>query len=920
MELDTSCSNVSVPAGRRNECPPEAERVIVAKCAGSNKMGTKGLTISLVKRRIVPEVIQSSGMDCGPAALTSYLAGHGIRVSYGRLREACQTDVDGTSIETLEELANGLGASVEQVLLPRDAALFEEARSLPAIAVFRLPNGNTHFAVVWSLFRGIAQIMDPASGRRWVSRATLREDLYEHVMTVPATAWREWAGSEEGLALLRHRLADLGVSAEAGARLENEALADPGFGSLAALEAAARLVQSLVDSREAKRGPEAQNLLAAVFEPARADRDVIPASFWSVRPGEGIEDEHEVVVRGAVFLRPCREGVDAQRGTLPKAVEAARDEEPIRAARELWTWVTRDRLRLPLLLAFAASASAVAVVLEALFFRLFLESQAIVGPLLVFLVAALFWDAASITGELRLGRRLANRLRRAFQEKIPRLSDRYFSSRLTSDMAERLHAIYLLRKLPRLSGKILRSGLELFLTAGAIVWIAPSTAPLVGAAVVAVLAVPWLGQPLLHERDARVRTHVGGLSRFYLDSLLGLVPLRVHGAEKAVRTEHQGLLRSWAEARLALQRVSVGLTAVQFGLGYGLVVLLVFTYLRADGDPSRVLLLAYWALNLPVLGLELVRFAWRTPEARNVFLRATEPLRAPEEKDVAPTSEWKADGASAETPPPEARGMSLRLEGVSVQVSGHPLLQGIDLDVAPGSHVAIVGRSGAGKTSLFGLLLGFHFPGQGRVLVDGSLLSGDRLAAARSQIAWIDPAIQIWNESLTENLLYGNDGGEEMLERVMEEAELCPVVESLPEGRDTKLGEGGALVSGGEGQRVRLGRAFLRTGVRLALLDEPFRGLDRPHRSELLRRARERFRDATLLTITHDVRETGGFDRVLVLEGGRVVEDGSPRELLAREDSHYRRLLATETELQNLWSDGWRPWRIENGKILESSA
>ena len=117
------------------------------------------------KRRLVPEVVQSSAMDCGPAALKAYVEGHGVSVSYGRLREACQTDVDGTSIETLQAIAGELGVPVEQVLLPKDLVLLEEAGSLPCIAVTRLPNGNTHFAIIWSLAAGVAQVDgDPASG------------------------------------------------------------------------------------------------------------------------------------------------------------------------------------------------------------------------------------------------------------------------------------------------------------------------------------------------------------------------------------------------------------------------------------------------------------------------------------------------------------------------------------------------------------------------------------------------------------------------------------------------------------------------------------------------------------------------------------------------------------------------------------
>ena len=842
------------------------------------------------RRLLVPEVVQSSGMDCGPAALKSYLEGHGIALSYGRLREACQTEVDGTSIETLEELACGLGAPLEQVLLPRDSVLLEEARALPAIAVLRLPNGSAHFAVVWSVAFGVAQVMDPAHGRRWLSREKLLEELYEHVMTVPAADWREWAGSGEGLALFRRRLRDRGVTAETSSRLTSAAAEDGSFHSFAALDAAIRC-----GSRE----PD----LASLFEKARSDPSAIPNEFWSVRP-EPL-DEAEVVLRGAVLLRPAKPGDVTTEVSLPAAVAAARDEEPVRPLRELGKRLREDGLLAPGLLAAATVASAIAVVLEGLFFRAFLEAPALLLPLVLFLALVLVLDLASFTGELRLGRRLERGLRHAFQRKIPRLSDRYFGSRLTSDMAERQHSLHQIRKVPRLGRQILREGVELLLTAGAILWLAPSTAPVVLTALVASIGIPVLGQPFLFERDSRVRSHLGGLSRFYLDSLLGLVPLRVHRAENALRAEHQALLASWGRARRGLQRTVVSLEAAQFALGYGLVVLLVFSYLRGGGDPASVLLLAYWALNLPVLGLQLVRLVSRYPEPRNVFLRISEPLHAPEELDVAPSN-----GVSAETPASEGAG--IRLENVSVRAAGHRLLEAIDLEIEPGSHVAVVGSSGAGKTTLFGLLLGFHFPEEGRVKIDGSVLTGARLPETRSRTAWVDPAVQLWNRSLEENLRYGNDGPHDLSAAL---AVLPPL--SLP--LQTKLGEGGALVSGGEGQRVRLGRAFLRKGVRLALLDEPFRGLDRETRRDLLRRARARWKKATLLAITHDLGECEGFDRVLVLEKGRIVEDGAPSELLEREGSRFRRLLEVEGELSRLWSDGsWRSFRLENGRLVDA--
>src|ERR1700687_5214771 len=122
--------------------------------------------MNLGRRRIfVPEVVQTSAMDCGPASLKCLAEGFRIPVSYGRLREACQTDVDGTSIDTMEVIANQLGLDAEQVMIPVDHLLLDEAHVLPALVVVRLPSGETHFVVVWGRAFGFVQIMDPGSGR-----------------------------------------------------------------------------------------------------------------------------------------------------------------------------------------------------------------------------------------------------------------------------------------------------------------------------------------------------------------------------------------------------------------------------------------------------------------------------------------------------------------------------------------------------------------------------------------------------------------------------------------------------------------------------------------------------------------------------------------------------------------------------------
>jgi len=273
----------------------------------------------------------------------------------------------------------------------------------------------------------------------------------------------------------------------------------------------------------------------------------------------------------------------------------------------------------------------------------------------------------------------------------------------------------------------------------------------------------------------------------------------------------------------------------------------------------------YWTLALPGLGRSLANTAQQYPTYRNRILRLLEPLGAPEEAENTGDKEMK-DEPSPESPRSEpGRGMTISLEDVSVHAGGHIILADISLKIAAGEHIAIVGPSGAGKSSLAGLLLGWHRPSVGNVHTDGVPLKGDRLCMVRRETAWVDPSVRLWNRSLIENLGYGSGMSDPShIGAVIEQADLLNMLEKLPDGLQTALGEGGGLVSGGEGQRVRLGRAMLRPGVRLAILDEPFRGLDREKRRELLARTREHWKDATLIFISHDVEDTRSFERILI--------------------------------------------------------
>jgi ATP-binding cassette subfamily B protein len=587
-----------------------------------------------------------------------------------------------------------------------------------------------------------------------------------------------------------------------------------------------------------------------------------------------------------------------------------------------------DGVLTPVSLVVALVAASIGAAVEALLLRGLLDIGRQLGPpeqrvggaivLFTLLGAMLALEMPTVSGMQRMGRRLETRLRVAFLSKIPKLADRYFHSRPTSDMAHRCHAIHPLRQLPSMGGRLIRSAMDLLVTATGLVWIDPKSWFVVLVAIAISIALPWAAQRAMVEADLRVRSFDGSLTRYYLDALLGLFAVRTHGAERAVRTEHAGMLMDWMRAAYDRLRASVVVDAVEAIVGFALAVWLTFDYLHRTPEPAAVLLLLYWALNVPQLGQEIAGGARQYPAIRNLMLRLLEPLGALEEKDEPGLVEDLDESTGTFRFSRITTGVHLAFRGVTVRASGRTILEPFDLTVPGGQHVGIVGPSGAGKSSFVGLLLGWHRPAEGTIYVDNGALRGERLRRLRTETAWVDPAVQLWNRSMLQNLEYGSTG-ESRVGRVLEEADLIGLLERLPDGLQTDLGEGGALVSGGEGQRVRLGRAMMRPECRLVILDEPFRGLDRERRRALLRKARELWREATVLCVTHDVGETQEFDRVLVIEGGQIAEDGSPAKLIAKEGGRYRALLEAEEDVrQRLWmGSGWRRVRVRSGRVVE---
>jgi ATP-binding cassette subfamily B protein len=864
------------------------------------------------------EVVQTSAMDCGPAALKSLLEGFGIRAHYGRLREACHTTVDGSSIDTLEDLAGRLGLEASQMLLPVEHVFLRESEALPALVVVRLPSGLTHFVVVWRVLGPWVQVMDPGRGRRWMSKRDLLRDLYVHEMPAPAADFAAWTREPGFLDPLRLRLQRLGLR-DAGPRIATAAAGED-WRPLCALDACIRATERLVSGKAIPRARAARAFECLWQEVGQgAQSPLVPETLWSARPAAPVDGQPMLTLRGALALRVSGRAADHAAEALPPDLAAVLADDQPGPARKLFEFLRADGLVRFVPIVAALALAGVGTVVESLLFRsaidigqrlpLFEQRLAATGALLVLLAAFFLVEWPLARALWAVGSRLEMRLRQAFLRKLPLLGDRYFQSRPISDMAERAHLLHWLRLLPGQGGQLVRATCEMITTTAGVIWLYPSGAPLVLTLVGLMLVLPFCFQPALVERDLRMRGHAGGLARFYLDALLGLSAIRAHTAEPALRSEHGGRLREWARAARDATRLAVIIETVQGLLGFGLAAVLVFRYLTSASGSGWAILIVYWLFMLPSLGQEIAFLIQQYPQHRNLTLRLMEPLGAPESPVEA------EDGP---LPQSTAAGAAVDLRDVCVKAAGNEILAVDKLTLAAGEHVAIVGASGAGKSSLVGLLLGWYRPDVGVVCVDGQELRGRWLDELRRQTLWVDPAVQLWNRSLLENLRFGSEGEHRAVGDAVEAAQLDEVLARLPMGLQTPLGAGGALLSGGEGQRVRLGRAVCRGAARLVVFDEPFCGLERSRREDLLKAARARWATATFLCITHDIGQTLEFPRVLVVDKGRVVEDGAPRTLAGQAGTRYARLLAAEVRARaRLDGPEWRHLRLDKGQIEE---
>ncbi|MFH2103053.1 MAG: thiol reductant ABC exporter subunit CydD [Chloroflexota bacterium] len=373
------------------------------------------------------------------------------------------------------------------------------------------------------------------------------------------------------------------------------------------------------------------------------------------------------------------------------------------------------------------------------------------------------------------------------------------------------------------------------------------------------------------------------LSAHFLDSLQGLVTLKHLGRSREqartiadaidrFRDVTLGVLRGTFLSALVLELVttlSTAVVAVEVGLR------LLYGYLPFQDAFFLLILAPEFYLPLRMLGLRFHAGMAGVAAARSIFALLDEPVQPHSEGGNLPAGTTRTVS-------------ELNLKKVSFAYASDlpPVLERVSFSVRNGQHVAIVGVTGAGKSTLAAILLGFLTPSGGRVEVDGCPLDEIPIDDWRSRIAWVPQQPYLFHDTFAANIrLARPDAGDQEVENAARAANLHDFISSLPDGYATLIGEDASRLSAGQAQRLALARAFLKDAP-ILLLDEPTSSLD-PHQEALLQQSIRRLTTGRMVvTIAHRLNTVTQADMIVVLDDGRVVETGTHDQLLARRGAY----------------------------------
>ncbi len=475
-------------------------------------------------------------------------------------------------------------------------------------------------------------------------------------------------------------------------------------------------------------------------------------------------------------------------------------------------------------------------------------------------------------------------MRLALYRHLQRLSPRFFASTRLGDIMSRINND--ISEIQRVASEVVLA------TLGNVIFLAGSLGMLVWLDLrlflVSVLFLPpslWALVRYRRRLEGRVRTlreRSADIGSFLIETIQGMKLVVTSNAQVREADRFRQRNDAFVEALMSMQWVTYlsgglpglilsGSTAIIFLYGGSRVI---------DGTITMGTLVAFMAYQMRVLPpVQALMGLYASLATAKVSLgRVQELLDA--NVDVIDT--------------PESAGLSrvdgrVTIEHVTVTFDrGAPLLNDVSIEIAPGEVLAVVGPSGSGKSTLTELLLRLIDPDQGRVLLDGRDLREVPLREVRRHIVLVDQEPFLFHASLLENLRYASpEATDEDLAAAVRAAGLEAFIAELPEGYATQVGEGGRALSAGERQRIAIARAFLAAPAVL-VLDEPTASLDPSMTRQVMTGYEALMRGRTTVVVSHRFELARQADRVVVLDGANVVEQGTPLELMARGGAFVR--------------------------------